>query len=236
MAKNTKHAFDKNLLQLHVKTSAVEGGACLTRHISNITPSSCSHRWQARQRAATTDSAWYNGINSPRWDVVAGNFDGKCRKPYYHQAHHIVPNSVLEGCIYQAAQESASFTLYKLVRMGLLEAKYNLNHKDNMIILPMGKYVAKRLKLPRHLEAGAQAHDAYSKKVKNEVQKVIDQYKRLVEQAVPECDKPPPAELAKEGLMEVSTMMRSAIRAWGVLTAPKTLNEMTDAHFEEYYK
>ncbi len=233
---NTKHAFDKNLLKLHKPTGSTEGGACLTRHISNVTHSSCSHRWQARQRAATTDGAWYNGINSPRWDVVAGNFDGKCRKPYYHQAHHIVPNRVLEGCIYQAAKESASFTLYKLIRMGLLEAKYNLNHKDNMIILPMGKFVAKRLKLPRHLNAGARAHDDYSKKVKNEVQKVIDEYKELVKKATPECDKPPPADLAKESLVEVSTMMRHAIRAWGELTAPKTLDEMTGAHFTRHYK
>jgi hypothetical protein len=233
---NTKHAFDKSLLKLHERTGSTGGGACLTRHVSNVTTSSCSHRWQARERAATNDSAWYNGIVSPRWDVVDGNFDGKCRKPYYHQAHHIVPNRVLAGCIYKAAEESASFTLYKLIRMGLLEAKYNLNHKDNMIILPMGKYVAKRLKLPRHLSAGARAHDDYSDKVKKKVKKVIDEYKELVKKSVPECDKPPPAKLAKKNLETVSTKMRNAIRAWGVLTAPKTLDEMTEEHFAEHYK
>jgi hypothetical protein len=31
------------------------------------------------------------------WDVKGDNFFGKCTLPYWHEAHHAIPNSVLRG-------------------------------------------------------------------------------------------------------------------------------------------
>lgn len=231
----SKHAFDKKILDLHKKESGTEGGACLNRHISGVSKSSCSHRWQARERAAEApDQAWYNG-KRPGWDVVGQNFMKSSRRPYWHQAHHIIPNRVLNGCILDAATQSKSFTLYRLIRIGLLDAKYNLNHKTNMILLPMSERTAAFLKLPKHLEAGARSHEDYSNQVKEKVDEVIRSYKRVAEDAK-EDHKAPPADLAKSGLERISRLMRKAIRAWGESQDGGLLDQMTSAHIANHFE
>jgi hypothetical protein len=280
-----KHSFDKKILEKHHRTSNTEGGACLNRHIPDVTRSSCSHRWQARERAADEDAEWYNwdayrelvgpghfkidirpvpkkksGIlvffpmgytesfdvvngrlvylkKKPQerdWDVEGDNFMTYCTVPYWHQAHHIIPNSKLNGCILDVSKNSKSFRLYKLIRIGLLDAKYNINHKTNMIILPMDKEVSIALKLPRHLRAGSRSHKHYSAKIEKKVKRVIRRYAKVAKKNVEDHDAPP-VKLSKKNLEQISEKMRNLIRKWGELESGKTLTRMTKKFLREHY-
>jgi hypothetical protein len=126
-------------------------------------------------------------LHSSSWGFP--NFQCWSRAPYWHQAHHLIPNGVLNDCITERAKENRS--LYFTVRSGLLGALYNLNHKDNVVILPMGKVVAAALGLPRHIagiesEPGVKMatrdHPVYSKHVKKEVENVIRRYAREIDE------------------------------------------------------
>ena len=83
------------------------------------------------------------------WDLGKGqNFD-HFAKPYWHNAHHIVPNRALASAITDAASDAKDSRLINLIKAGLMKAKYNLNDKINMVILPMERIVAAALALPR---------------------------------------------------------------------------------------
>jgi len=152
------------------------------------------------------------------------NFSDSARVPYYHQAHHILPNAVLNTSIDDAA-EQAGARLYRLVRIGLLNAMYNLNYKDNMIILPMDRDVSMAIKLPRHLHLNQMKHAAYSKLIKSRVAPVIQDYASLIDDG--EEHEEPSEEFDKEQLEAIPPPMRRAIRAWGVQQAPRTVTAMS---------
>lgn len=112
-------------------------------------------------------------VNAPKegdWDITAGgkNFRTSCNVPYWHEAHHIIPDSTLSTSISELGKGTPKKSEYmKMARGGLLEAAYNLNHKLNMILLPMDKTISQALGLPRHrLSADVFSHAAYSDKVK----------------------------------------------------------------------
>lgn len=247
-----KHAFDSKFLKAHVKTGGTEGGACLNRHISGVTRSSCSHRWQAWNRAKDADSSWYNLSETrvknlrakPGWGRISRgnnwglshgtNFQKKCRNPYHHNAHHILPNAVLNGCIDKASKAGGP-RLKILVRAGILKAKYNLNHKHNMIILPLDQRVGWALKLPIHLEKGARAHEEYSAAVRVRVNKVIQKYAKALKSAAdPKKHDASPADFSRSALEDISKGMRSAIRAWGMLRKGAPVDEIEKALIGQY--
>jgi hypothetical protein len=175
------------------------------------------------------------------WDPGAhGNFTD-WRKPYWHNAHHIVPNAVLNGSIEEAGSETGDSRVVLLVRSGLLGAKYNLNHKKNMIILPMGREVAAGLGLPRHLigdqpGAGQQkefrSHKDYSREVKNRVGKVIRDYVKVLD-VKPEDHLKPPNDLARDKLEKCSTDVHQSIIAFGATAAGAPLADMPSDMFKE---
>jgi len=228
--KNEEHIFDTEWLGLHVEAGGTEGGACLTRHESKVKPISCSHRYQGIQRAANEDRTYYNGVR-PGWDISANdqdkNFRENARTPYVHQAHHIVTSGGLNSTILESAKSAGSTALYNLLRAGLLEAEYNVNHKTNMIILPMEARIAAILKLPVHTRPakGDMFHAAYSALVQKEVQPVINDYAKLIQDSLKDKDHPPPPDkLAKAKLMRVSAKMRALIFSWGRGAAGKSLD------------
>ena len=145
-----------------------------------VTEVSCNYRWQGFKRALddksiynnkapvgkrVTQTAWGRaggrGWNQPAaksaWNVTATgvNFRTSCNKPYWHEAHHIVPNGELRDSINAVGKGKQSGIYRAVIRLGLLEEKYNLNHKPNMIILPMDGNVAKHVGLPRHRQNAA---------------------------------------------------------------------------------
>lgn len=181
------------------------------------------------------------GPQPGEWDPgVNGNFTD-WRKPYWHNAHHIVPNAVLNGSITDAGDAAGDRRVVLLVRVGLLEAKYNLNHKTNMIILPMGKEVAAGLGLPRHLigdqpGAGQQkefrSHKDYSAEVKKRVNQVILDYVDVLD-VKPEDHLKPPNALAREKLEKCSTDIHQSIILFGAAAGGASLANIPADMFKE---
>jgi hypothetical protein len=142
------------------------------------------------------------------------NFEHYLR-PYWHNAHHLIPNRTLSTAIEEAAAGDPRVT--ELIRTGLLMGEYNLNDKVNMMILPMGAAVADALGLPRHIngDQGGKTefynHPDYNARVKSMLAPVMARYKALVKEREP-CKEKPPEKLAKDSLISISDRIHSAIK------------------------
>jgi len=104
------------------------------------------------------------------WDVdwSRRNFKYDCNTPYYHEAHHIIPDSILQTVIEEAiGDEGGSPELVLVARNLLLEQSYNINHKLNMVLLPMNSHAARVLNLPIHRQPGHPDHKMYRDYVKS---------------------------------------------------------------------
>jgi hypothetical protein len=225
----------------------------------------CSHRWNAAEQARGEPSVYTVPLNNA-WKIVnwgikrlkalkgegallgaIGN-DGQGRnvaflKPFYrsfipfpHNAHHIIPMSVLWTKVIDAAAERASprsGEMKDLVIVGLLEEAYNHNDRPNMITLPLRTKESELLGLPKHLEDKALNHPVYSEKVAKFVSaKVPPKYSALASDVKAEkhlSGKTAP-EVGAE-LRSISTTVYSAIisLAKASKTADKTLDEAAAA-------
>ena len=228
---------------------------------------SCNHRWQgfkkALEKQATYNWPAYEALSKNKtlamalrarsgtrrvpapngenkaWDVTAqgNNFRTSCNVPFWHEAHHLVPNSVLKSCIAKVGDGKPLQDVYvKKIRSGLLKEKYNLNHKLNMILLPMDKKVARALKLPRHrLTAEHRSHKAYS----NHVRDKLKEYLKPVQKAVQKHEGPPADYKACKALIEeLSETLYEKILSAGKLMASGQMNgdaldEIPLSHLEE---
>ncbi|AKQ68862.1 hypothetical protein A176_005774 [Myxococcus hansupus] len=96
------------------------------------------------------------------------NFRTNASTPYWHEAHHLVPNSDLRGAILNVGKgHRLEGRVVLLVRGGLMDEGYNLNAALNMIILPMDRKVSSALRLPRHRKTRmTRSHQGYSKNVR----------------------------------------------------------------------
>jgi hypothetical protein len=186
MGRQEQHQSDLDAEFKHVqKDNTTEGGACLVGHDSQRRTSgdktlyarSCNYRWQAFKRALDHDQARYNGKGGARdYDVTenGANFRTLCTVPYWHEAHHIIPNSELKKALEAMAKGERAAIFMGVFRRGLYDEQYNLNHMTNMIILPMGEVLSARLQLPRHRnDRRVFAHREYSKKVAKDLQKIF---------------------------------------------------------------
>ncbi len=114
------------------------------------------------------------------WDVGKEykgqkNFWWKCYHPYWHEAHHLIPNSTLRNAIVKCAKDAPKGDeLVVTIRGGLMKEKYKLNAKLNMIMLPLDKAVSKALGLPRHRKtADLPHHGTYSKHVQGRLSEIL---------------------------------------------------------------
>lgn len=171
-----------------------------------------------------------------QWNVALGhNFSEDACKPWWHNAHHIIPVSIIESEIARAGEGNARIS--RLIKIGLLKAEYNHNDKKNMIILPHDREVAASLGLPRHLKGHESLsheletkkrytdHPDYSRRVKFKIRPVVDQYKAIVAAADEDHDKPPD-KLAKDTLVAISVEIYNAIKAAGPHMKGKSLDEL----------
>jgi hypothetical protein len=228
MADNV-HITDLELDAMH------EQGACLTRHQRREEGNLCSHQWQAylqaEDHASTYDDPTYISLCSNRtsyfqpsvrsafvrkprrgdWDVGVGENFKHYRVPYWHNCHHVIPNGVLRDAITETG--NANELVPNLIKYALLKAKYNLNDKGNMVILPMQRIVAKAMGLPRHLKGddvgpGEKAekfsHPDYSGQVKQKLVPILNDYKRIVMNALKKKHPALPGPLSKSRLEQLS--------------------------------
>ncbi len=158
------------------------------------------------------------------------NFRERADVPYAHNAHHVIPNSVFNGAVLDAAK--TDMRLFWLLRAGLLGAKYNLNDKENMVILPMRKAVASAIGLPRHIsgidtEPGQSPervnHSAYNDKTRVKVKKVLADYAAQLDEQKHDAKLP---AFTKAKLLEISQTLFMMLRSWGAVAKGQAVNAM----------
>jgi hypothetical protein len=188
--------------------------ACLTAHHGKFTDgNTCSYRWQGYLKALTAKRGtrfvyrWPKNVKGPRtpgaWDIgVAGNFQEKARKPWPHEAHHIVAYAELANAIIDIGKDAkAEVEVRKKVRRGLAEEKYNLNAKLNMIILPKGKKPSDALGLPKHLKTTRhRSHPAYSKHIRGRLNGAF----RPMQEKVEDCGTLPKYKKSRSKVERIS--------------------------------
>lgn len=168
------------------------------------------------------------------WDLGKGQNFNHWLKPYWHNAHHIIPNTGLKRAINDSADEYEDARLPNIIRYCLLKGSYNLNDQVNMIILPQGRVVAETLGLPRHLkgdEVGPDekkeffSHLDYSQNMKNKIDKVIVEYVESLESALENHPEPPTA-LSKSKLERISKITYDSIKNIKPEDAGKALSDL----------
>ncbi len=93
--------------------------------------------------------------------------------PYFHNAHHIVPQGAFRDFVIYGEGETDPALRLKIV----LSTNWNINYKDNMVILPQELQVSAIAELPAHCPYGHRNHLDYSSSVKDklaDVRKKID--------------------------------------------------------------
>ena len=166
------------------------------------------------------------------WDPgKSGNFTHFI-KPYWHNAHHIIPNRALSTAIGKAGAQDARIP--NLIKSGLLKAGYNLNDMVNMIILPMERRIAATLGLPRHLkrdEGGPgkpefRSHSDYSARVEGRLESIVDGYKKTVARGLKKKHPKPPNALSKKKLLDESQDVHDEIVSQGPSMEGAALDEL----------
>jgi len=161
------------------------------------------------------------------------NFLSRADVPYPHNGHHMIPNSVLNGCLLSAAKNDMS--LHYLARVGLLQAKYNLNDKLNMIILPMRRYVSVAIGLPRHISGidrlpgdspEKRNHTGYNRRVRVQVEPIIEKYASQIDTKQHNVTLP---AMTKEDLERISKTIFASLQGWNAMG--RALNAMPASLF-----
>lgn len=227
---------------------ALHKPGCLTRHQKRQTGNTCSHQWQAVEQARAHASV-YNyptykelcrkstelhyfrpsatAVRRMRpapyeWNVGRGDNFQHFRVPYWHNAHHIIPNGVLRSGIAKAGKGDSR--LPRLIKYALLKAEYNLNDKENMVILPMQSVIAKAIALPRHLkgdEVGPGetpetfSHPDYSSRVESKLVPILNRYKKVIAQALKKKHPELPGPISRSALEQLSMETYIAIISRG---------------------
>ncbi|WP_020405096.1 AHH domain-containing protein [Hahella ganghwensis] len=145
--------------------------------------------------------------------------------PYWNNAHHLIPKGTLSSAI-----TNEGLPVSNVMQKALLTAQYNINHKKNMLFLPMDKEVGKILDVPRHLilreddepdlDAMCQAHPVYDEMVKEMdkgLEKILKGYRKICNKAVSDNDDEhviPDAKLDKAKLEKLSETLLETILDW----------------------
>jgi len=149
------------------------------------------------------------------------NFQGHAMVPYWHNAHHIIPNGVINDSLLDAAK--SDMNLFYLVRAGLLEAQYSVNDKLNMVLLPMDTVVAAALCLPCHIAdievapgkiKKQRKHQIYSDQVKAQVDDVIKDYASQLDTKKHDADLP---AFTKAKLERISKRLFIKLKMWAAM-------------------
>ena len=161
------------------------------------------------------------------WDVTADgmNYRTTCNRPYWHEAHHIIPNGALHDAILSVGKGTGlEGEIAAKIRDGLLQAGYNLNHKRNMMILPIEKQISDAICLPIHVDRSKAAnlrHTSYSAHVQQRLNEIFAPVKSKVDPSKHEI---PNLEDTKTELEMLSDTLRTDIKGAG-RRAPGTFLE-----------
>ena len=168
--------------------------------------------------------------------LTVKNFRERADVPYPRNAHHIIPNSVLNKALYSAGKESTD--LFLLTRISLLQAKYNLNYKSNLILLPIDRVIAKAMGLPRHISGKdadstdnreTQNHSTYNDEVYKVVSKIVRNFARQISKVNHDIEL---KKLGKAKLERYSKKVMTRLFEWGGGGKGAALNKAPKRIFE----
>jgi hypothetical protein len=188
--------------------------------------------WYSKELDAPSKVPRPGGKEGGSWDLEhADNFQVKCYRPYWHEANHIIPNSTLKKVLASLGEGMQSpHRVRRIVRARLLEQRYNLNHEDNMILLPMDEEVARALGLPRHRKtAFLRSHKSYSDNVEKEVQLI---FRTLKDQIRKHSTPKPDYGSYKSALVALSKRLYGQIIAAGEVDGAGALDDMSPERFK----
>lgn len=112
--------------------------------------------------------------------------------PWSNQVHHVLNHSSLYKAI------SAFKNIPDVVAKGLLQELYNINYKNNAIILPTKVKDTRKTGLPTH-----GSHPKYSEKILSKVKDALIDYEGINENYDPTHEKPEPIDV-KQQLIKIS--------------------------------
>ncbi|WP_437949726.1 AHH domain-containing protein [Sorangium sp. So ce296] len=171
------------------------------------------------------------GKDIEKQKILAKNFTNGFA-PYPNQVHHILPTAALRESILEVSKPAPSVA--ETIGKGLLGEKYNINHMDNMIILPVRGREARKIGLPTHCGS----HPGYSAQIKDRVTAALRPYQRIAEQVANnrKHDSPKPGNL-KDALELISDVMyiefiTVAISAKEAGVDPGSVDELPSSVFQ----
>ncbi|MCY1035888.1 AHH domain-containing protein [Corallococcus sp. BB11-1] len=157
--------------------------------------SATGKKTQTDYRAETGYPRWYSAeLDAPtatgrEWGVKGKNFKGGL-KPYWNDAHHLIPIGALEKSLEVTAGGLATTRLNEgkermisasdirlYFEEALLRAGYNINHKSNMLILPMDNAISHVLRLPKHGGPTSNNHVEYNRFLKDTLDEIMDNFR-----------------------------------------------------------
>ncbi|AKQ64711.1 hypothetical protein A176_001623 [Myxococcus hansupus] len=145
------------------------------------------------------------------WDIGHGrNFKWDCNVPYYHEAHHVIPDATLRTALTKVFDGPVSVW----VASKMLDAPYCVHHKDNMLILPLDARVGDVLQLPIHRETKQCSHTTYDEFILN---KLVTLMQKVQEEILEEHDKdddaPKTRDLARSIEREADALYSQVVAA-----------------------
>lgn len=203
-------AEEEHRSAVKARTEHTRSSGCIVRCETNyVDKHPHSHRWQAAEKARRQKDVYTLPMGPKRfgnWSLEmvqelqsAGALVGKFRKqgeyygatlkpfvrafaPFPHNAHHIIPMSVLWNDVIKVAVAKATSDPDKMLNLvigGFLTEPYNHNGRPNMVLLPTADSEARALGLPKHLEEAKRNHPDYSDLVTIQVATVPEKYDGL---------------------------------------------------------
>ncbi|MDA8137275.1 MAG: AHH domain-containing protein [Desulfobacteraceae bacterium] len=129
--------------------------------------------------------------------------------PYANNPHHVLPESCLANAIESVTKEKTE--LVNLIAGGLLEEKYNINHKDNIMIMPCCWKDGCRIGLPTHPRGNN--HPNYRYTIENAVKDALEPYQQISDQGATH-DKAKARKL-KKTLEDISNDLYGELKTYG---------------------
>jgi hypothetical protein len=136
-------------------------------------------RFKEMQRSSGFGASRIKSITSKKgkkFEIVKVNNFTTGFAPYGNQVHHVLNISSLRKGIEEVAK--IHYPIRRVIISGLLAAKYNVNHKDNSLILPTKDEHCRQTGLPKHYGS----HPAYSEEILDLVKEALLPYKRIAKQ------------------------------------------------------
>jgi hydroxymethylpyrimidine pyrophosphatase-like HAD family hydrolase len=113
--------------------------------------------------------------------------------PWPNQVHHVLNQSSLKDILntLKHTRKAAEQLLYKEF--------YNINHKDNMVILPSTNQFARITGLPKH-----GGHTNYNERIFDELKQAFNDIKTIDDELDEECKEEPDIKSLRDDLVAIS--------------------------------